>query len=363
MRVGVWCAYDAAMTKRITVIPGDDAAPEAVACALRVLRAMELDIEYDVLPPGVEGVERYGEGFIDVCRASVDASDTTLFGAHNGTTPAINHLRWGRRTFANVRPVRYFPGMKSPLLDPEGIDFVIIRENLEDLLSGVEGDLEMLAPHGFRSAYTGEPLPAEGRFALKVITEANSRRVIEFAFRLARQRRERGSPGQVTLACKHNRLPYADGLFREVGAAVAAEHPDIEYRDYLIDDFARRIVAEPQELDVVVLPNLYGDILSDEAAGLVGGLGVAPSGCFGEDFAYFEPVHGTAPDIAGRGIINPTATLLSAAMMLDHLEMADEARHLEGAVRAVYADGRSLTPDQGGSATSDEITGAIIGAL
>jgi isocitrate/isopropylmalate dehydrogenase len=351
------------MTRRITIIPGDDAAPEAMACALRVLRAMELDLEYDVLPAGVDGVREHGERFIDVCRASVDASETTLFGAHNGTTPAINHLRWGRRTFANVRPVRYFPGMASPLRNPEGIDFVIIRENLEDLLSGVEGDLEELESHGFRSAYTGEPLPRTGRFALKVITEANSRRVIDFAFRLAQQRQERGSRGRVTLACKYNRLPYADGLFREVGAEIARQYPEIEYRDYLIDDFARRIVAEPQELDVVVLPNLYGDILSDEAAALVGGLGVAPSGCFGEDFAYFEPVHGTAPDIAGRGLINPTATLLSAAMMLDHLEMREDAARLEGAVRAVYAEGRTLTPDQGGTATSDEITSAIVGAL
>lgn len=353
------------MTKRVAVIPGDEAAPEAVACALRVLRAMELDIEYEVLPVGVEGIERYGvEGFAEVCKRAIDGSDTTLFGAHNGTTPAIEHLRWGRRAYANVRPVKYLPGVASPLRHPEGIDFVIVRENLEDMLSGVEGDLEDLASHGFKSKYTGIPTPTSGgRFALKVITEENSRKVIDFSFRLARRRKALGSPGRLTLACKFNRMPYADGLFRDIGRELATQYPDIEYRDYLIDDFARRIVAEPHEIDVAVLPNLYGDILSDEASALVGGLGIAPSACHGDDFAYFEPVHGTAPDIMGKGIINPTATLLSAVMMLDYLDFPEAARQLDRAIHEVYAEGRTLTPDQGGTATSEQVTDAIIRVL
>jgi isocitrate/isopropylmalate dehydrogenase len=140
---------------------------------------------------------------------------------------------------------------------------------------------------------------------------------------------------------------------------VARQNPDIEFEDYIVDDFARRIVAEPHALDVVVLPNLYGDILSDEASGLVGGLGLAPSACYSDDFAYFEPVHGTAPDIAGTHTINPTATLLSAVLMLDWLEFPDAARRLESAVEAVYREGDSLTPDQGGSATSDQFCAAV----
>jgi len=325
---------------------------------------MELDIDYEVLPTGLEGIQQYGEGFADVCKRAIDGSDTTLFGAHNGTTPAINYLRWGRKSYANVRPVKYLPGIASPLREPEAIDFVIIRENLEDMLSGVEGDLADLASHGFRSAYTGDPTPTSGgRFALKVVTEENSRKVIDFAFRFAQRRKALGYPGRVSLACKYNRMPYADGLFREIGIETAGRYPDIEYRDYLIDDFARRIVVEPETLDVVVLQNLYGDILSDEASALVGGLGIAPSACHGDDFAYFEPVHGTAPDIMGKGIINPTATLLSAVMMLDYLGFPEDARRLERAVHTVYAEGRALTPDQGGDGTSEGITDAIIRAL
>ena len=196
-----------------------------------------------------------------------------------------------------------------------------------------------------------------------MITEEGSRRIVDFAFRLARRRAEQGHPGKVTAACKYNMLPQTDGLFRRVAREVADQYPDIEYEDYIIDDFARRIVADPHALDVVVLPNLYGDILSDEASALVGGLGVAPSAGYAEDFAYFEPVHGTAPDIMGTHTINPTATLLSAAMMLEHLDFGEAAEQLERAVEGVYAQGETLTPDQGGSATSDEFCDAVMRRL
>jgi isocitrate/isopropylmalate dehydrogenase len=154
-------------------------------------------------------------------------------------------------------------------------------------------------------------------------------------------------------------LPQSDGLFRSVALDVARGYPDIGFDGFLVDDFARRLVAEPHGLDVVVLPNLYGDILSDAAAGLVGGLGLAPSGCYGDSYAYFESVHGTAPDIAGRNVINPTATILSAVMMLDHLGFDAAARRLDAAVARVYAAGAPLTPDQGGAATTTAFCEAV----
>jgi isocitrate/isopropylmalate dehydrogenase len=202
-----------------------------------------------------------------------------------------------------------------------------------------------------------------GKYALKVITEAGTERVVRFGFELARRRKADGHPGKLTCASKYNVLPGTDGLFMQVARKVAASYPDIKYETYLADDFARRIVASPHDLDVVVLPNMYGDILSDEASGLVGGLGLAPSGCYGDSYAYFESVHGSAPDIAGRNIINPTATILSATMMLEYLGFDEAARRLQAAVERVYAEGTTLTPDQGGSATTTRFCDAIAGQL
>ncbi|MDP6605790.1 MAG: isocitrate/isopropylmalate family dehydrogenase [Dehalococcoidia bacterium] len=351
------------MTRRVCVIPGDDAAPEAVLPSLRVLQAMEPGIEFVELPDGQAGRREHGDRWNDVCIEAIEATDTTLFGSSSGATPAIGYLRYGKDTYANVRPTRYLPGAESPLRNPEGIDFVIVRENTEDVYTGIEGDLSLLTPLKLTSR-RNNPLPESGgRFAIKVITEEKTRRVVEFAFRLAQRRKDRGHRGSVISACKWNVLPQTDGLFRDVAAEVASEYHDIEYTNYLADDFARRIVATPLDLDVVVLPNLYGDILSDEAAALVGGLGLAPSACYGDDFAYFEPVHGTAPDIMGAGTINPTATLLSAAMMLDHLELGDAGDRLVGAIEAVFADGSTMTPDQGGDSTAEQFCDAVIERL
>ena len=158
-------------------------------------------------------------------------------------------------------------------------------------------------------------------------------------------------------------LPESDGLFREVALRVAPDYPEIEFESFIVDDFAHRLVARPHELDVVVLPNLYGDVLSDAAAALAGGLGLAASGCYGDDYAYFESAHGTAPDIAGRNIINPTATLLSAAMMLDYLGLQDAGAGLVRAIELVYAEGKVLTPDQGGRASTGEFCDAVSAAL
>ena len=346
------------MTKRVVVLPGDDAAPEAIGPSVALLKGVAPGIEWVELPTGEAGLERYGsEEFARVVREAVDRSDTTLFGASSGKTAGTVHLRWGKDTYANVRPVKWRQGFNSPLRRPEAIDFVIVRENLEDVYVGVERPLGELAALRPRRRRDGVPIDTSvsGAFAVKVITEEGTRRVARFGCELARRRREAGGRGKLTCSSKYNVLPDTDGLFRRVVEQVARdEFPDLAYEEFIVDDFARRIVATPHDLDVVVLPNLYGDILSDEAAGVIGGLGLAPSGCYGDSYAYFESVHGSAPDIAGRHIINPTATILSAVMMLEYLGYAEEARRLDDAVSRVYIDGRRLTPDQGGTATTED---------
>jgi isocitrate/isopropylmalate dehydrogenase len=348
------------------VIEGEDAAPEAMGPSVALLRGLGLPIEWLHPPVGQRGVDECGSPFPDEARAAIDASDATLFGATSGlSAPALLYLRWGRQTYANVRPARYRRGFRSPLARPEEIDLVIVRENLEDLYVLAEGGLEMLAPLGLTSPTARAPIAqmGPGRFALKVITEAGADRVARFAFELARRRRAAGRPGRVTCGTKHNMLRQTDGLFRARAEAVAREYPEIELEVRLVDDLAHQLVVAPRSLDVVLLPNLYGDVLSDAAAGLVGGLGLAPSGCYGRDYAYFESAHGTAPDLAGRHVINPTATLLSAAMMLEYLGFADQARALEAALDAVYAEGRSLTPDQGGAASTGAFCDAVAARL
>jgi isocitrate/isopropylmalate dehydrogenase len=352
--------------KRVVIIEGEDSAPEAMKPTLALLQGLGLPIEWDMPPVGRAGIEAHGDPFPEQARRSIDASDATLFGATSGLSArAILYLRWGKNTYANVRPARWRPGYRSPMARPEGIDLVIVRENLEDLYLGVEGEIEELAPLALQSRTAGRPVAdyAPGRFALKVISEAGSRRVIRFAFELARSRKAAGHPGRVTCSSKYNMLPQSDGLFREVAQAVANDFPDVELQTLIVDDLAQRLVTQPHELDVVVLPNLYGDILSDLAGGVVGGLGVAPSGCYGDDYAYFESAHGSAPDIAGRGIVNPTATILSAAMMLGHLGFDDAGTRLDDAVTAVFAEGKVLTPDQGGSATTIEFCDAVARVL
>lgn len=348
--------------KKVVVFPGDDAAPEAMAAAMEVLAAMKLAIEYVEFPPG----ERWERGETNLeARAAIDASDSSLFGATSGKTNAIVHLRWGRQTYANVRPARYMKGALSPLRSPEGIDFVIVRENLEDLYLGLEGPLSDLRALRARSRILRAPIDtsAEGRYAIKVITEHNTRHVATFACELALRRKRAGGRGKVTCTSKYNMLRESDGFFRATVEETVASYPELEYEQFIVDDFARRVVQSPHELDVVVAPNLYGDILSDEAAGIIGGLGVAPSGCYGEDYAYFESVHGTAPDIQGLGIINPTATILSAAMMLEYLGFAEASARLEHAVRKVYAEGKTLTPDQGGRAKTSDFARAVVANL
>lgn len=348
--------------KKVVVLPGDDTAPDTVAAAMEVMRALRVDIDFVEFPPGEEWVR----GETDkAARAAIDDSDSTLFGSTSGKTNAIVHLRWGRQTYANVRPCRYMKGFRSPMAAPDGIDFLIVRENMEDLYLGLEGPLAALAPLHLRSRILRSEIDTSERgiFAIKVITDRNSRRIAHFACKLALRRKAEGYPGKLTCTSKYNMLRESDELFRRIVEETAAGYPELQYEQYIVDDFARRIVQSSKDLDVVVMPNLYGDILSDAAAGTIGGLGLAPSGCYGDDYAYFESVHGTAPDIKGLGIINPTATMLSAVMMLDYLGFRDESKRFENAVRKVYGEHKVLTPDQGGSAKTVDFTRAVVANL
>jgi len=354
------------LAKRIAVIPGEDAAPEAMGAAVELIDRMGLGLEW-TYPLVGEPARAKGLGpFPAEAKAEIDAADATFFGATSGaSTRALFYLRWGKQTYANVRPTRWSPGFATPLKDPTGVDFVIVRENLEDSYVFLEGELTDLEPLDLTSptvrAKAHELGP--GRYALKVITEAGSERVIRFAFELARRRKAAGHPGRLTASAKWNMLPKTDGLFIEAARRLAGDYPDIEFETLIVDDFAHRLVLRPQRFDVIVLPNLYGDILSDAAAGLAGGLGLAASGCYGEKYAYFESAHGTAPDIAGQGIINPTASLLAGAMMLEHLGLANAGARLRRAIERVYAEGRVLTPDQGGSASTRAFADAVFSAL
>ena len=347
----------------VVVIDGDDASPEAMRPSVALIEALDVPIDFSRPPVGEDARAQYGTPFPDVTKAAIDASDATFFGSTSGSSgAALFYLRWGKQTYANVRPCRWLPGYRSPLARPEGLDFVIVRENLEDLYLGIEGDIEDIVGLNLQSRTARTPLSelVPGKYAIKAISEKGTRRVVRHAFELARRR---DGAKRVTVTCKYNMLRVSDGYFRDVALSVASDFPDIACDTFIIDDFLCRMITRPQSFDVVVMPNLYGDIMSDGAAGLIGGLGLAASGCYGDDYAYFESAHGTAPDIAGRNIINPTATLLSGSLMLDYLGLQPAADRLRGAMAKVYAAGETLTPDQGGSATTTEFCAAITAQL
>ncbi|MEW6187652.1 MAG: isocitrate/isopropylmalate family dehydrogenase [Thermodesulfobacteriota bacterium] len=352
--------------KKVTVVAGEDAAPEAMEPSVELLDRMGLGIEWIWPLVGKEALARGLPHFPDEARAQIDSADATFFGATSGATvPVLFYLRWGKETFANVRPTRWIPGFRSSLANPQGIDLVIIRENLEDAYVRIEGDVAALAPLNLTSGTSQKKAHelGEGKFSIKVVTRNRSEQVLRFGFELARRRKSQGLPGKITVAAKWNMLPQTDGLFLTVAKELSEKFPDIPLETLIVDDFAHRLVTRPQSFDVVVLQNLYGDILSDAAAGLAGGLGLAASGCYGRDYAYFESVHGTAPDIAGKGIINPTATLLSAVLMLDYLGYDQASRSLQQAIEAVYKEGRYLTPDQGGRSPTREFCNAVGGKI
>ena len=347
------------MTKSIAVIEGEDAAPEAMRPVVELLTDIVPNVSWLYPEVGTAALSKFSTTFPQDARDCIDRADASFFGSTSGPSgAALRYLRWGKETFANVRPCKYMTGCSSPLKSPEGIDFVIVRENLEDLYVGMEGgleELEFLTKVG-RTAGKDISQYGTGRYAVKVITEVGTERVVRFACELASKR---NSKRKVTCVTKHNMLRETDGYFLAQAKAIADGYSDLEFESYIVDDFACRLVLEPQAFDVVVTPNLYGDILSDAAGGLLGSLGMAASGCYGENYAYFEPAHGTAPDISGTNTINPTATILSAVMMLEYLGFESIARQLNRAVEKIYRDGVSLTPDQGGNASTTGFVSAV----
>ena len=355
------------MTKTVVVLPGEGIGIEVIdaTCDLLIEAGLPLKI---VTPAQVEGATPTRAGSVpEETKRIAREADGVLFGAAGpATTNVVSWLRWEMRAWAGVRPIHFRAGMRSPLADPDGIDYVIVRENSEGIYPGREGELADLArvmpDLRDRSGRTVKEY-GEGNFAVKVVTTAGVERVARFACRLARARKAKGKPGKVTCVTKSNVLRRTDGLFHEITERVVREAGDLTFEHFHVDDAARRLLRFPTSMDVVLCMNQYGDILSDLGAETAGGLGLIPSGNFGDDgWAYFEPVHGSAPDIAGRGIANPTAALLSAALMLEHLGLGAEADRLEAAIGRVYREGKTLTPDQGGTATTRQMAKAALAA-
>jgi 3-isopropylmalate dehydrogenase len=345
----------------VCVIAGDDAAPEVMRPTVEILRMLAPDILFVEALSGREALEHYGEAFPGETRERIDAADCTLFGASGGPSrPLLWYLRWGKETYVNVRPVRWYPGYRSPMLHPERINYVIVRDNLEGMYPPREGDLnELVALSSSGSWWQPPPVEKRGAYAVRICTDEQMYRLAVAACELASRRQLAGYSGCVTLGAKYSIMPRTDGRLRSIVMETVHAYPGLSYQEFLIDDLARRMVAAPETLDVVVLSNEHGDILADVASGSIGGLGLSPSACYGEHYAYFEPVHGSAPDLAGKGIINPTAMLLSGAMMLAHLGYTHQSQQLERAIELTYHEGVSLTCDQGGKASTVEFVEAV----
>ncbi len=328
------------MTHTITLIPGDGIGPEVTEAVLRVCRAAALEVEWERYDAGVLAFKKYGRSLPAELLDSVKRNKVALKGPvttpiGEGMTSVNVGLRKALDLYANLRPVHNLPGVKSRF---ENVDLIIVRENTEDLYAGLEHEI---VPGIVES--------------LKIITERASTRIARFAFEYAR----RYGRSRVTAIHKANIMKLSDGLFLESTRKVAREFLDIPYDERIVDAACMHLVMRPEKLDVLLLPNLYGDIVSDLCAGLVGGLGVVPGANIGEHAAVFEAVHGSAPDIADQNLANPTALLLSALLMLDHLGERQKAERIRAALFKVLQDGRIRTRDLGGTATTTEFTDAI----
>ena len=353
--------------KTVVALPGEGIGIEVVEVTCEIMTAAGMPLKILTPAQGETPGATHGSPVPEGTRRACRKADAVLFGAAGPTTSGVvGWLRWEMDAWAGVRPAKFYAGMHSPLADPEGIDFVVVRENSEGMYPGREGDLADLkrALPGLRDRLgRGLERYGDGAFAVKVATRAGAERIGRFACELARKRKARGHPGKVSCVTKSNVLPQSDGLFQKVVEEVVGQCADLTFEHFHVDDAARRLVRFPKAMDVVVCMNQYADILSDVAAEVSGGLGVVPSANHGDGgWAYFESVHGSAPDIAGKGIANPTATILSAVLLLDHVGLAPEATRLETALARVYRDGRALTPDQGGTATTKQMAAAVLGA-
>ena len=346
------------MVHSVTLIEGDGIGPEVTEATRRVLEATGVSFRWDLAYAGQHVMDTFGTTLLDHVLISIRENGLALKGPI--TTPvgsgfrSVNvALRKKLGLYANVRPFKTYPGVPSPYKD---IDIVVVRENTEDLYSGIEFErgtpaaaklIKLVGKTG------GDALSLDSGFSLKVISEAGSRRIVRFAFEYARKHGRK----KVTATHKANIMKFSDGLFLSVAQEVAEEYADIEFEDRIVDNMAMQLVRNPQQFDIIVAPNLYGDILSDLCAGLVGGLGVAPGANIGDNIAVFEPVHGSAPKYAGQNRSNPMAMMLSGAMMLHYLEETKAADRLEGAIAAVIAEGSSVTYDMKPGAASDQVVG------
>jgi isocitrate dehydrogenase (NAD+) len=332
------------MRYHITLIPGDGIGPEVTDAVQLILARTPLDIEWDRHEAGIEVFEREGTPLPQRLLDSIQKNRVALKGPIGtpigGGISSVNvQIRRTLNLYANLRPVFTLPGIRNRFDD---VDLIVIRENTEDLYSGLEHEI---VPGVVES--------------LKVITRTASERIARFAFEYARQKKRR----LITAVHKANILKLGDGLFLESVRTIAREFEEIEYNERIVDATSMQLVQDPSQFDILLLPNLYGDIVSDLCAGLVGGLGLVPSGNIGENIAVFEAVHGTAPDIAGQQLANPTALLISAVFMLRHLGEDETAERVMGALYQVLKKGRIRTCDIGGTATTTEFAEAIAAQL
>jgi len=329
------------MKHTITLIPGDGIGPEIIAATVRIIEATGIDVEWETHIMGAQALEKFGTTLPEDTIESIRRNKVALKGPQmtpvgKGFTSVNVGLRKALDLYANVRPVKALPNVRSRY--PE-LDLVVMRENTEDLYAGLE---HVVVPGVVES--------------LKIITEKASTRIARYAFEFARSNGRK----KVTAVHKANIMKLSDGLFLECFYNVAKDFPEMEHDDKIIDNCCMQLVMRPEQFDVLVLENLYGDIVSDLCAGLIGGLGLAPGANIGEQGAVFEAVHGSAPDIAGQGIANPTAILMSAIMMLRHIGEQDAAARVEKAMLDVFAEGKVLTRDLGGAAKTNEFARAIV---
>ena len=351
----------------MTLIPGDGIGPEVSAATRRVVDALGVGIEWEIQEAGAGALEKHGDPLPDHVLDSIRTNRVALKGPV--TTPvgtgfrSINvGLRQELDLFASIRPCKLFPGVPSRF---EDIDIIVVRENTEDLYEGIEfecGSPEVDKLRGYLKYMRNYPLAADTGISLKPISITATKAIVSFAFELAKKHRRR----KVTLGHKANIMKFSDGLWLQVAEEVEDDYRDVGFEAMQIDEMAMWLVWHPQDLDVVVLPNLYGDIISDLCAGLIGGLGLAPGMNVGREFAVFEPTHGSAPDIAGKGIANPIAMILSAGLMLRHLGHDAEADRVQKAVSSVLAEGKLRPADlqpTGEPATTTQLAEAICTAL
>jgi len=358
------------MPHSITLIPGDGTGPEITEATVRVLEATGVEFDWDVREAGIGAAEQYGSVLPDEVLDSIRRNKVAIKGPittpRGGGFRSVNvALRKMLDLYACLRPAKYYPGVRSRYQD---VDLVIVRENHEDLYAGVEfekGDPAIAKVSEITDAAGLGPIREDAGLSLKIISEYGSERIVRFAFEYAR----RFGRKSVTAVAKDNIMKFTDGLFFSVARRVAEDYPDIPYEERLVDNMTMQLVQKPELYDVLVLPNLYGDILSDLCAGLVGGLGVAPGANLGDEIAVFEPVHGSAPKYTGMNKVNPMAMMFSGMMMLRYIGEEKAGDRLEAALAAIIREGKSVTydmkptPDDPTAVGTSEVADAVIEKL